>query len=104
MKEITEFQMIARQISKRIIQSQKGCFTNASYNLILDDQDWEYLEEEWYDFIMDEIESIGVRGNHKGVYYTIVNHLNAGNIELHGICVNDLVRDITYGINHPITK
>ena len=24
----------------------------------------------------------------------IINHINAGNLELHGICVNDLVKDI----------
>ena len=40
----------------------------------------------------------------KGVYYTIVNNLNAGNLELHGICVNDLVKEIIYGAEHPTSS
>lgn len=30
----------------------------------------------------------------KGIQQIIINHINAGNLELNGICVNDLVKDI----------
>lgn len=46
---------IIRGITERIIQCQKGCFQNAKLNLIPDEQQWDDLEDEWFDYLCDEL-------------------------------------------------